>query len=124
VSISEPPFDLGFRGWWNTRRGDGRSGPGWPHHRPVRPGVGPRPLMVSPPCGSSRLLLLVSSVFWQNIIFWYFSGISWSSKTWYLDGPFSSRILTPPAIPPMIIKHIKTEETALVSSLNVKYINE
>jgi hypothetical protein len=63
LSLS-PPFDLGFRGRWNTRRGDGRSGPGWPHHKPVRPGVGPHPLVVSPPYCSSRLLLLASSVFW------------------------------------------------------------
>jgi hypothetical protein len=56
--------------------------------------------------------------------FWYFSGISRSSETWYLDGPFSSRILTPAANPPMIIKHVKTEETTYISSLNVKYINE
>jgi hypothetical protein len=76
VSISEPPFHLGFRGRRYTRRGNGSSGLRWPHHRPARPGVGPRPLWVSPPCGSSRLLLLAYSVFWQNIIFWYFSGIS------------------------------------------------
>jgi hypothetical protein len=76
VSISEPPLDLGFRGRWNTRRGDGRSGPGRPHNRPARPRVGPRPLCVCLPCGSSRLLLLASSVFSQNIIFWYFSGIT------------------------------------------------
>jgi hypothetical protein len=54
---------------------------------------------------------LTSSVFWQNIIFWYFSGISWSSETWCLDGPFSNRILTPAANPPMIIKHVKIEKT-------------
>jgi hypothetical protein len=88
VSISEPPLDLGFWGRWNTRRGDSRSGPGWPHHRLAWPGVGPRPLWVSPPCGSSRLLLLASSVFWQNIISWYFSRIFWSSESWCLDGPF------------------------------------
>jgi hypothetical protein len=87
VSICQPP-DLGFRGRWYTRRGEGSSGPGWPHRRPARPGVGPRPLWVSPPCGSSRLLLLASSVFWRNIIFWYFSRISRSSETWCLDGPF------------------------------------
>jgi hypothetical protein len=72
VSISEPlpPLDLGFRGRSNTQRGDGRSGLGWPHNRPARPGVRPArpgvrscPLCVSLPCGSSRLLLS-SSVFW------------------------------------------------------------
>jgi hypothetical protein len=76
VSISEPPLHLGFRGRQYTRRSNGNSGPGWPHHRPARPGVGLRPLWVSPPCGSCRSLLLASSVFWRNIIFWYFSGIS------------------------------------------------
>jgi hypothetical protein len=63
VSISEPPLHLGFWGRSNTRRGDERSGPGWPHHRPARPGVGPRHLVVSPPYCPSRLLLLASSVF-------------------------------------------------------------
>jgi hypothetical protein len=43
VSISEPPLDLGFRGWSNTWRGDGSSGPGCPHHRAAQPGAGPRP---------------------------------------------------------------------------------
>jgi hypothetical protein len=47
VYISEPPFYLGFRGRRHTQRGNGRSGPGWPHNRPVRPRVGPRPLCVS-----------------------------------------------------------------------------
>jgi hypothetical protein len=45
-------------------------------------------------------------------------------EPWCLDGPFSSRILTPAANPPTIIKHVKIEETTLVSSLNVEYINE
>jgi hypothetical protein len=66
------PLHLGFRERWYTRRGNGKSGPGWPHHRPAWSGVGSRLLWVSPPCGSSRLLLLASWVFWQNIIFWYF----------------------------------------------------
>jgi hypothetical protein len=75
-SISDAPLHLGFRGRQYTRRGDGSSGPGWPHHRATQPGVGPRPLVVSPPCCPSHFLLLACSVFWQNIIFWYFSGIS------------------------------------------------
>jgi hypothetical protein len=62
------------------------------------------------PDGPSRLLLLASSVFWQNIIFWYFSEIFLIFELWCPDGPFSSRILTPAANPPMIIKHVKTEE--------------
>jgi hypothetical protein len=111
VSISEPSFDLGFRGRWNTRRGDGSCGPGCPHHRAARLGAGPRPLVVRLPCGPSRLLLLATSVFWQNIIFWYFSKKFWSSEIWCLDSPFSSRILTLAANPPIIIKHVKTEET-------------
>jgi hypothetical protein len=111
VSISDGPPDLGFRGRWYTRGGDGSCGPGWPHHRVVRSGVGPRHLVVSPPCCSSCILLLASSVFWRNIIFWYFSGISWSSETWCLDGLFYSRILTPAASPPNIIDHAKVEET-------------
>jgi hypothetical protein len=65
VSISEPPpLDLGFRGRSNMRRGDGSSGPGGSHHRAARLGAGPRPLVVRLPCGPSRLLLPVSSVFW------------------------------------------------------------
>jgi hypothetical protein len=66
--------------------------------------------MVRLPCGLSRLLLLASLVFWENIIFWYFSRIFLIFKIWCLDGHFSSRILTPAANPPMIIKHVKIEE--------------
>jgi hypothetical protein len=58
-----PPLDLGFLGRQYTRGGDGSSGPGWPHHRAAHPGVGPRHLVVSPPCCSSRLLLLATFVF-------------------------------------------------------------
>jgi hypothetical protein len=58
------PLDLDFWGRWNMRRGNGRSGLGRPHNRPARPGVRPRPLCVSLPCGSYRLLLLASLVFW------------------------------------------------------------
>jgi hypothetical protein len=63
VSISDAPPHLGFPGRPYTRGGDGSSGPEWPHHRAARPGVGPRPLVVSPPCCSSRLLLLATFVF-------------------------------------------------------------
>jgi hypothetical protein len=58
-----PPLDLGFRGRQYTRGGDGSSVLGWPHHRATWPGVGPRHLVVSPPCCSSRLLLLATFVF-------------------------------------------------------------
>jgi hypothetical protein len=64
---------------------------------------------VSPPCCSSRLLLLATFVFWYYRNFWVFLWNCWSSDLWCLDGPFSSRILTPAASPPMIIKHVKTE---------------
>jgi hypothetical protein len=64
---------------------------------------------VGPP-GSSRLLLLASRVFWENIISGYFSGIFLIFKIWSLDGHFSSRILTLAATPPMIIKHVKAKE--------------
>jgi hypothetical protein len=93
-SISDGPPDLGFRGRWYTRGGNGSSGPGWPHHRPARLGVDPRPLWVSPPCCSSRLLLLATFVFWYYKNFWVFLWNSWSSEIWCLDSPFSSRILT------------------------------
>jgi hypothetical protein len=43
--------------------------------------------------------------------FWVFSWNCWSSKIWCLDGPFSSRILTLAASSPIIIKHVKIEET-------------
>jgi hypothetical protein len=59
-----PPLDLGFRGRPYTREGDVWSGPGWPHPRAARPGVGPRHLVVWPPYCSSRLLLLANIVFW------------------------------------------------------------
>jgi hypothetical protein len=62
--LSLSPPDLGFRGRWNTRRGNGGSGPGGSHHRAARPGAGLRPLVVRLPCGPSHLLLLASSVFW------------------------------------------------------------
>jgi hypothetical protein len=83
-----PPFDLGFRGWQYTRGGDGSSGPGWPHHRAMRPGVGPRHLVVSLPYCSSRLLLLATFVFWYFMNFWVFFRNCWSSEIRCLDGPF------------------------------------
>jgi hypothetical protein len=50
------------------RRGSIRSGPGGAHHRAVRPGPGPRPLVVRPPLVPFRLLFgsLEASVnFWM-----------------------------------------------------------
>jgi hypothetical protein len=73
--------------------------------------VGPCPLRVSPPCCFSRLFLLATFVFWYYRNLWVFLWNCWSSEIWCLDGPFSGKILTPAASPPMIIKHIKTEET-------------
>jgi hypothetical protein len=63
----------------------------------VQPGVGPRPLWVSPPCCSSRLLLLAIFVIRYYMNFFVFLWNCWSSEIWCLDGPFSSRILTPAA---------------------------
>jgi hypothetical protein len=48
LSLMLPP-DLGFRGQQYTRGGDGKSGPGWPHPRAARPGLGPHHLVVWPP---------------------------------------------------------------------------
>jgi hypothetical protein len=62
------------------------------------------------PGGSLRPLLLATSVFRQNMNFWVFSCKCWSSSILYLDGPFSSRILTPAVNSPIIIKHAKMEE--------------
>jgi hypothetical protein len=78
--LSLSPLYLGFQGRQYTRGGDGSSGPWWPHHRPARPRVGPCPLVVSPPCGSSRLLLLATFVFWYYMNFWVFLWNCWSSK--------------------------------------------
>jgi hypothetical protein len=93
------------------RRGDARGGPGWPHNLVARPRPGPRQGVVWAPGGSPRPLLLASSVFWQNMNFWVFFENCWSSEIWCLDGPFSSRILTLAVNSPIIIKHVKTEET-------------
>jgi hypothetical protein len=109
LSLS-PPL-LRFSGTTKYARGNGSSGPGWPHHRPTRPGVGPCPLVVSPPYCSSRLLLLATFIFWYYTKIWAFLWNCWSSKIWCLDGPFYSRILTPATSPPIIIKHVKIEET-------------
>jgi hypothetical protein len=100
-----------FQGWQYTQGGDGSSGPGWPHHRAAWPGVGLRHQVVSPPCCSFLLLLLATFVFWYYMNSEYFSRIVDLQKIWCLDGPFSSRILTLPVSSPMIIKHVKTEET-------------
>jgi hypothetical protein len=44
--------------------------------------------------------------------FWIFFWKCWSSEILYLDGPFSTRILTLVVNPPIIIKHAKMEEIA------------
>jgi hypothetical protein len=109
-SIYDPP-GLRFLGRRYTRRGDARVGPGRPHHLVARP----RPRLcqgvVWAPGGSPRPLLLATSVFWRNMNFWVFSWNCWSSEIWYLGGLFSSRILTLAVNSPIIIKHVKTEET-------------
>jgi hypothetical protein len=92
------------------RRGNGRGGTGRPHHQVARPRAGPRHQVVWAPGGSPRPLLLDTSVFQQNMNFGVFSWNCWSSEIWCLDGPFSSRILTPTVNSPIIIKHAKMEE--------------
>jgi hypothetical protein len=64
-------------------------------------------------CGAPWLLLTPPSGFLgllRKYNFLVFSGIFLIFKIWSLDGPFSSRILTPAANPPMIIKHVETKE--------------
>jgi hypothetical protein len=69
----------------------------------------------APPGGVAPLLLLSLSPFRYRclLVIYEFLGISLELLifTWCLDGPFSSRILTPAASSPMIIKHVKTDET-------------
>jgi hypothetical protein len=57
-----PPIILGFWGQPYTREGDGRSGPGWPHHWVARPGPGLRHLVLWAPGCSPRSLLLATFV--------------------------------------------------------------
>jgi hypothetical protein len=106
-----PPLGLRFSGRRYTRGGAGRGGPGWPHHWVARPRSSPLHLVVWAPGGSPRPLLLATSFFRWNINFWVFSWNCWSSEIWCLDGPFSSRILTPTVSSPIIINHAKIEET-------------
>jgi hypothetical protein len=64
-------------------------------------------------CGAPWLLSTPPSVFVSLLgkyNFWVFFGIFLIFKIWSLDGPFSSRILTPAATPLMIIIHVKTKE--------------
>jgi hypothetical protein len=49
---SDQVFRFFLSGGHYRRRGSVRSGPGGAHHRTVRPGPGPRPLVVRPPPGS------------------------------------------------------------------------
>jgi hypothetical protein len=63
---------------------------------------GPSWLVSTPPSGFLSLL--------GKYNFLYYSRIFLIFKIWSLDGPFSSRILTLAANPPMIIKHVKTKE--------------
>jgi hypothetical protein len=109
--IYDPPRSLRFLGRQYTRRGDARGGPGRPHHLVAQPRPGPHQGVVWAPGGSSRPLLLATSVFWPNRNFWVFSDNFWSLEILYLDSPFSSRILTPAVNSPIIIKHAKIEET-------------
>jgi hypothetical protein len=86
--------------------------------RGLSPQVGAARGWAAPPGGEAALwpLLPPPSGFFSLLIkynFLVFSGIFLIFEIWCLDGPFSSRILTPGANPPMIIKHAKTEETRL-----------
>jgi hypothetical protein len=84
--------------------GDGRSGPGWRGQGLTRATWCPLLLLSPSPSGYFRLMIIYE-----------FLGISLEllifRKIWCLGGPFYSRILTPAASSPMIIKHVKTEET-------------
>jgi hypothetical protein len=59
------------------------------------PRAGPHHMVVWAPGGSPCPLLLATSVFRWNMNFWVFPWNCRSSEIWCLDGPFSSRILTP-----------------------------
>jgi hypothetical protein len=63
-SFCDPPPSLRFSGRQYTQRGDGRSGPGRPHHQAARPRVGSRHQVVWAPGVSHCPLLLATSVFW------------------------------------------------------------
>jgi hypothetical protein len=56
----------------------------------------------TPPSGFQSLLVKYN--------FLAFFGIFLIFKIWSLDGPFSSRILTPAANPPNDHQHVKTEK--------------
>jgi hypothetical protein len=60
-----PPLVLDFRGRPYMRGGDGRSGPGWPHHWVSQPGPGPCHLVVwAPGCSPCSLLLATFVIRW------------------------------------------------------------
>jgi hypothetical protein len=110
-SISEVPSCLRFSGmtiyvrrrwqkWARVATPLGGAARGWP----------------APPGGVGRWLLpsLSPSGYFCLLMKYEFLGIFLellSSEIWCLDGPFSSRILTPAASSPIIIKHAKIEET-------------
>ena len=79
-------------------------------HPSNKPRAGPRLGVVWAPCGPPPALLLAPGVFWQYMTFCIFSGNYRSSEILYLDGPFSSRILTPAVNSPIIMKHAKIDE--------------
>jgi hypothetical protein len=102
---------LRFSGGRYTRGGASRGGTGRPHPQVAWPRAGLRHQVVWAPSGSPRPLLLATSVFRWNMNFSLFSWNCWSSEIWCLDGPFSSRILTPAVNSPIIIKHVKIGKT-------------
>jgi hypothetical protein len=62
-SFCDPPPSLRLSGRRYMRRGNGRSGPGRPHHQAARSRVGPRHQVVWAPSVSPRPLLLATSIF-------------------------------------------------------------
>jgi hypothetical protein len=110
VSLSEPPLSLRFsgtmiyaKGRWQKWARVASPQAGAARGGPTPPGGKPTLWLLSlPPSGFFNLLAKYNFVvfFWNFLIF----------QKWCLDGPFSSRILTPAANLPMIIEHVKTEE--------------
>ena len=103
------PRVLGFRGEDIGERAEPEVGQ--VGHTPCRRGLGvARAWGVWAPYGPSPPPLLASFVFWENIIFQYFSGIFLIFAKLHQNTSFSIRILTPAVHPPRIIQHAKTDE--------------
>jgi hypothetical protein len=105
-SISDPPC-LRFSGMTIYVRGRWQK---WA--RVATPLGGAARAWPTPPGGVGPWLLpsLSPSSYFHLLMKYKFLGI-FLEFSWCLDGPFSSRILTPVASSPIIIKHAKIEET-------------